>query len=141
MTNVVKDIRIIVVAIFKSDLSVSEAIEKHFLVVHVAIDCRKLGGVIGSHGLFDAVESSNSTIQDFLTMEMSGLEGILEGGVCFLPAIKNLSELAGIETGLISCLLHHLDLRLCLCHDSEALLLLIVDKSIMCQVFWENWGL
>jgi hypothetical protein len=52
-------------------------------------------------------------------------------GVCFLPAIDDLGKLAGIKTSLISCLLHHLDLRHCLCYDGEVLLLLILDKRIM----------
>jgi hypothetical protein len=55
-----------------------------------------------------------------------------------LPAIDNLSKLVGIEAGLISCLLHHLHLRLCLCHDGEVLLLLILDERIMYEVFWEE---
>jgi hypothetical protein len=53
------------------------------------------------------------------------------GGGCSLPAINDLSKLSGIEAGLISCLLHHLDLRHCLCHDGEVLLLLMLSKTIM----------
>jgi hypothetical protein len=56
-------------------------------------------------------------------------------GVCFLPAIDDLSKLAGIETGLISCRLHPLDLRHCLCHDGEVLVLLTLDKRIMYRCF------
>jgi len=71
MTDIVKCIRIIFAVIFKSDPSVSEPIKKHFLAVQVTIDCWKLGGVVGSHGLFDPVESSNSTLQGCLAMKMS----------------------------------------------------------------------
>jgi hypothetical protein len=62
MTDIVECIIIIVVAIFKSDLSVSEFIKKRLLAVHVLIGCWKLGNVISSHCLFDTVESCNSVL-------------------------------------------------------------------------------
>jgi len=74
MTKVMECIRIIVVAIFKSDLSVSEAIKKNFLSVHVTIDCWKLGVVIDADGLFDTVESSNGALQGCLAMKKLVLE-------------------------------------------------------------------